>query len=504
MSPHLDNWKTIATISLGLGLFFIVGAAGQYAFTKSAIYAAAERDLVAKANDAVATILGVVSNGVIVPARLDKASLSAPNYIVISNEGFLEVAYSADKSNHIPGGIVSEVTLPAGDFSKAALYRTPAGDSWTVLVKPLADGYVILSVSESAGVLSSKDLLTKNSQYFRTVNGNIQADVNLVDNSVDYAVVDGSRTVTYAAGYVPLKTNLLSVEKKVHRLRETTTVLPLLQDIYSPSVGHVGVVVVWADLAKEQGVLDNELQFFGILAAISWLIALVVSLRYWGSAEAGKRKLRGVFERYLSPQVLATILKNPGQVELGGQRREITIMFSDIRSFTSLTETLPPHQLTSLLQEYFDAMTEEVIATQGVVDKFIGDAIMAFWGAPIEQEDQADRAVRTALRMIERLKALQSKWRDEGKPTFDIGIGIHLGVATVGNFGSHQRFDYTAIGDAVNTASRLESLNKEFASHIVISDATRRHLSIRVELKDRGELPVKGREQPVHVFEVLG
>ncbi len=488
---------------MGLGLFFVAGAIGQYAFTKSEIYSATEHDLAVKANDAVTTILGVVSNGVIDPARLDKASLSAPNYIVISNDGLLEVAYSADKTNRIPGGIVSEVTLPSGDFSSPALYRTPAGDLWTVLVKPLGDGYVILSVSAGSSISSPNDLLIKNAEYFQSVKGKIRADVNFVDNSVDYAVVDKSRTVTYAGGYAPLKTNLLSVEKKVRSLRDTSPFLPLMQDIYSPSAGHVGVVVVWSDLSKEQSVLNNELQFFAVLAAISWMIALVVSLWYWGTAEAGKRKLRAAFERYVSPQVLETILENPGKVELGGQRREITILFSDIRSFTSLTETLPPHQLTSLLQEYFDAMTQEVIATQGVVDKFIGDAIMAFWGAPIEQDDQADRAVTTAIRMIERLKILQSKWRDEGRATFDIGIGIHIGVATVGNFGSHQRFDYTAIGDAVNTASRLESLNKEFQSHVIISDATRRHLTIKVEMKDRGEVFVKGRERPVHVFEVM-
>jgi adenylate cyclase len=197
------------------------------------------------------------------------------------------------------------------------------------------------------------------------------------------------------------------------------------------------------------------------------------------------------------------ILKDPEKLKLGGERREVTILFSDIRSFTSMTESLPPQVLTRLLHEYFSEMTEEVLATDGVVDKYIGDAIMAFWGAPIPQPDQANRAVTTALNMIRRLKTLQEKWKEEGYPELDIGIGINLGVATVGNFGSTKRFDYTVIGDAVNAASRIEGLNKQYKSNIIISESTKRQLTLELKTEDLGEVPVKGKEKPIRIFRVL-
>jgi len=225
-------------------------------------------------------------------------------------------------------------------------------------------------------------------------------------------------------------------------------------------------------------------------------LSVTSSLRH----EEEKQEIRSAFKNYFSPQILEAILLDPNRLE--SQRREVTIMFSDIRSFTSLSENLPPQQMTRMLHEYFDEMTEEVIATEGVVDKFIGDAIMAFWGAPIEQPDQADRAVKAAKGMVKRLEKLKSKWASEGLPTLEIGIAINLGVATVGNVGSKRRFDYTVIGDAVNVASRLEGFNKQFNSHIIISDSTRRQLTIDVETRDHGEVQVRGRDEPIRIFEV--
>jgi adenylate cyclase len=148
-------------------------------------------------------------------------------------------------------------------------------------------------------------------------------------------------------------------------------------------------------------------------------------------------------------------------------------------------------------------MTDEVHATEGIVDKYVGDALMAFWGAPIDQPDQANRAVRSAINMVSRLKQLQEKWRSEGiTDPLDAGIGINLGIATVGNLGSTRRFDYTLVGDAVNAASRIEQLNKEYRSHIIISETTKAQLTISVPAKDLGDVQVRGRMQPIRVFEV--
>lgn len=215
-----------------------------------------------------------------------------------------------------------------------------------------------------------------------------------------------------------------------------------------------------------------------------------------------KRAMREAFRNYFSPQVLDSILRDHTKIKLGGEPKEMTILFADIRSFTTLTETLSAKELTDLLGEYFTEMTEEIRKTDGVVDKFIGDAIMAFWGAPVDQSDQADRALQSAIGMIKVLKTLNEKWATRGYPKIDIGIGINTGVVTVGNMGSVQRFDYTVIGDDVNVASRLESLNKEFLSNIILSGATHNRLLNQVPLEPLGEIIVKGKTLPVKIYKV--
>lgn len=222
----------------------------------------------------------------------------------------------------------------------------------------------------------------------------------------------------------------------------------------------------------------------------------------WYISEAEKRKIRETFKHYFSPAIMEEILKNPKSLELGGQRREVTILFSDIRDFTTITEKLPPEKLTQLLQEYFTQMTEEILKTDGVLDKFIGDAIMAFWGAPIEQKDHADKAVKAGINMIKKLKILQKKWLKEGLPLIDAGVGINTGVVTVGNMGSSTRFDYTLIGDDVNAAARLEGLNKEFKTNIIISEATKNKLTTPVSLKSLGSVLVKGKTKPIKIYSI--
>ncbi|MBL0144034.1 MAG: adenylate/guanylate cyclase domain-containing protein [Betaproteobacteria bacterium] len=265
----------------------------------------------------------------------------------------------------------------------------------------------------------------------------------------------------------------------------------------------VGRIIFPRNVSKEMRVLEDELIFALSLAAASFAIFLALSGWYFSRQEKERRSLKQAFQKYLSPKILEAILSEPGKVSLGGQRREVTILFADIRSFTTLAEKLPPQTLTQLLQEYFEAMTEEVLREDGIVDKYIGDAIMAFWGAPIDQKDQADRAVRAACAMMGRLRALQDTWRAASHPVFDIGIGINLGIATVGNMGSSKRFDYTVIGDAVNAAARLEQLNKDHSSHIIISESTKKQLTIQVNARDLGDVRVKGKDESIRIFEIL-
>lgn len=193
--------------------------------------------------------------------------------------------------------------------------------------------------------------------------------------------------------------------------------------------------------------------------------------------EREKRKVRAAFQQYVPPGLIREMLKDPGRLKLGGEERELTVMFSDIRGFTTLAEKLTALELTSFLNSYTDEMTDIIFRHWGTLDKFEGDAIMAFWGAPYEQDDHARRACAAALDMAHRVDELRAQWRAEGKPDINIGLGVNTGRVVVGNMGSRKRFNYTVLGDPVNLASRLEGVNKEYSTRIVVSESTYRSAS---------------------------
>lgn len=217
-----------------------------------------------------------------------------------------------------------------------------------------------------------------------------------------------------------------------------------------------------------------------------------------------KAMVTQTFGRYVSPQVVDHLMKNPDLIRLGGEKKTLTVMFSDIRSFTTLSESLDPEALVHLLNEYLTEMTAVVFENGGVVDKFIGDAIMALFGAPVYSDEHPKQGVRTALGMLKRLKVLTDGWKAQGRPVIDIGIGLNTGVMTVGNMGSEQRFDYTVIGDSVNLASRLEGLNKQYGTRIIVSEFTRGYLDDEFVCRELDLVRVKGKKEPVKIFEVLG
>ena len=219
-----------------------------------------------------------------------------------------------------------------------------------------------------------------------------------------------------------------------------------------------------------------------------------------------KRKMKKLFGQYVSKDVYEQLVANPGLARLGGQRREMTVLFSDIRGFTPLSERGQPEEIVGLLNEYFTRMVAIVFAHQGTLDKFVGDMVMALFGAPLDDADHADHAVEAALEMIDALGELNARWKAEGRAELDIGIGIGInsGPMIAGNIGSDAIMSYTVIGDAVNLGSRLESLNKHYGTRIIISDATRQRLSRRYGLRPLGDVVVKGKTQPVAIFEVVG
>lgn len=218
--------------------------------------------------------------------------------------------------------------------------------------------------------------------------------------------------------------------------------------------------------------------------------------------EQEKRKVRGAFQQYVSPEVIRRLLADPERVK--PRKSEITILFSDVRGFTSISESLDAQELADLLNGYLTEMTRIIFRNQGTLDKYIGDAVMALWGAPFDEPDHATRACEAALSMLARLAELQKEWRAQGRPVMDIGVGINTGIASVGNMGSSLRYGYTAMGDSVNLASRLEGLNKEYGTRIIISESTYKALqSDRVLVRELDMIRVKGKLLPVTIYEVL-
>jgi adenylate cyclase len=215
-----------------------------------------------------------------------------------------------------------------------------------------------------------------------------------------------------------------------------------------------------------------------------------------------KRKVSKLFGRYVSRDVYAQLMSNPEQAELGGTRREMSVLFSDIRGFTTVTEKGNPEALVQQLNEYFTRMVDVVFRHGGTVDKFVGDMVMALFGAPLEDPHHAEHAVATAVDMIHELGELNRAWAAQGMKQLDIGIGVNSGEMIAGNIGSSSIMSYTVIGDNVNLGSRLESLNKDYKTRIIISDATRTRLEGQYDMRPLGDVIVKGKSQPVAIFEV--
>jgi adenylate cyclase len=216
------------------------------------------------------------------------------------------------------------------------------------------------------------------------------------------------------------------------------------------------------------------------------------------------RRTRGVLDRYVAPQLVHYVLENLETIHLGGDKRELTILVSDVRNFTTMTEKSEPMALISLLDDYLTAMTEIIFKYNGIVDKFIGDGILAYWGAFTPDSNHALDAAKAALEMIERVRELNVQFEAQGKDPIAIGIGVNTGTVIFGNVGKGKKIEFTVIGDAVNLTARLESLNKEHGTSIIISEATRQRLGDVAQTKPLGGVKVKGKTVETTVYQLLG
>jgi adenylate cyclase len=270
-------------------------------------------------------------------------------------------------------------------------------------------------------------------------------------------------------------------------------------NIFLPVLLGIGYIVA-AVISFEFGYILNI--FYPIITLLFVFTSLTI-YRYVHE-EREKRQVRRAFEFYLSPHVIEEVLKDPKKLSLGGVKKEMTVLFSDIRGFTALSEGLTPEELTRLMNKYLTEMTNIVLEQDGVLDKYIGDALMAFWGAPLPQPHHPERAAHTAIKMIKRLSELnQSNTWPEGRK-INIGIGINTGQMVVGNMGADRRFDYTVLGDAVNLGSRVESINKQYGTQIIVSEFTKEKLPDEFATRYLDKVAVKGKKEPVKIFELVG
>lgn len=214
--------------------------------------------------------------------------------------------------------------------------------------------------------------------------------------------------------------------------------------------------------------------------------------------------IKGMFSQYVSKNVVNELLSNPDKLRLGGEKKNVSILFSDIAGFTTFSENKQPEELVGFINEYLNEMTDIILANNGTLDKYLGDSVMAFWGAPIELEDHAFRACSAAIDMQMKVRELSARWIQAGENAIQVRIGINSGDVIVGNIGGVKRFDYTVMGDSVNLASRLEGANKEYGTRIMISEGTFEHVKSKVAARELGLIRVKGKTKPCKVFELIG
>jgi adenylate cyclase len=265
--------------------------------------------------------------------------------------------------------------------------------------------------------------------------------------------------------------------------------------------GEVYAIIVLANYAFAQHNL-----LIPVVPPIAAVFANYVGSAVYQYLTERKQKvmIKGMFSQYLNPHVVNELIAHPEKLKLGGERKELSVLFSDIAGFTTFSEKLPPEELVLVLNEYLSAMTEIVFKNDGTLDKYEGDAVMAFWGAPVELDNNALHACNAALEMQEKLVEIREKWRAEGKPNVQVRIGLNTGEMVVGNMGGIGKFDYTVIGDSVNLGSRLEGANKQYGTYIMASERTQELVKDYFVFRELDLLVVKGKTMPIKVFELLG
>jgi class 3 adenylate cyclase/CHASE2 domain-containing sensor protein len=276
---------------------------------------------------------------------------------------------------------------------------------------------------------------------------------------------------------------------------------------FKPLIGAgIILVLLLGYVASAQYLFEKQGWWIDILGPVIVIIIGYTSVTVYGffSEEKEKKMIRGMFSRYVTKSVVDELIKNPDMVKLGGEKKVLTVFFSDVAGFTSISEKMTPEELVSHLNEYLTAMSNIVLKYDGMIDKYEGDAIMAVFGTPVKYDDHAVRACYVSLEMQSELMRLREKWRGEGKPELFVRIGLNTGPMVAGNMGAADRLEYTVMGDSVNLGSRLEGANKQYGTYIMISEYTYEAVKDNIIARYLDSIRVKGKLQPVRVYELMG
>jgi len=402
--------------------------------------------------------------------------------------------FAAVRASHITTGVVAENT-PARrqqekNEQKLALLLevskglTSAVDVDALLEKIVGEVYKILDVDRVA-ILLADDKMELQPKIARDKRGTTAG--KMVPQSIVRKVVEEKVAI--------LSDNTLEDQ----RFGGQSIVMQRVRSaMCGPLIGSeervLGVLYV-DNLTTAHRFGEEDLEF---LIAFAGIAGVAIENSQFADRIRRETLARSNFERFFAPGLAARIASSPDAVKLGGEKRQVAVLFSDIRGFTALSETMTPEEIATLLSEYFTEMVECVFRNNGTLDKFIGDAVMAQWGAPIGEPDDADRAMRAALEMMTALEELNARWRREGRPQLSIGIGLNFGEAFAGNIGSERRLEFTVIGDTVNTASRLCSAAD--GGEILLSEDFRRALREPPPLDERAPIELKGKSQRISLY----
>jgi adenylate cyclase len=293
--------------------------------------------------------------------------------------------------------------------------------------------------------------------------------------------------VFYGSSYIKQK------KIKHHFLLEVVNLILVIAVIYA--IYEIGVYLF----------IEHQLVISIVSPLLTVIFAYFSSTAYHFISERSQSKMiKGMFSHYVSGTLVNELVQNPDKLKLGGEKRKLTILFSDIAGFTSISERMGAEELVEFINEYLTEMTKIVINNSGTLDKYIGDAIMAFWGAPLPMEDHALKACKTAVQMQKKLAVLREEWDLSEDQQIKIRIGLNTGEVVVGNIGGQNRFDYTVMGDTVNLASRLEGANKQYGTLNMISEYTYNVVKNDVVARELDNIRVKGKEKPTRVYELIG